>query len=85
MEVNREQKEGHKRRSTLALGSECGSSLRIDGYNVSGASVSEQTLCYWRDLFIEGGCECLSGGVSPERVEGECLKKEFTEHNNNDR
>ena len=43
------------------------------------AGVTEQTLYRWRDLFIEGGCERLSGGVSPERKEIERLKKELAE------
>ena len=29
------------------------------------AGVAEQMLYRWRDLFIEGGCERLSGGASP--------------------
>ena len=43
------------------------------------AGVSEQTLHRWRDLFIEGGYERLSGGASPERKENERLKKELAE------
>ena len=43
------------------------------------AGVTEQTLYRWRDLFIEGGCERLNGGVSPEREEIERLKKELAE------
>ena len=43
------------------------------------AGVTEQTLYRWRDMFIKGGCERLSGGESPEREEIERLKKELAE------
>ena len=56
------------------------SAIRREGSIVSlarEAGVSEQTMYRWRDLFIEGGSERLSGSVSPEREEIERLKKEL--------
>ena len=44
------------------------SAIRREGSIVSlarEAGVSEQTMYRWRDLFIEGGSERLSGSVSP--------------------
>ena len=73
-------KERPQRRARPALGIACG--VRREDSMVSlsrEASAAEQTLYRWRDLFIEGGCERLSGGVSPEHKEIKRLKKELAE------
>ena len=61
-----------------ALGIECSSPRGFDGFAVSGGWGSGADP-RWRDLFIEGGCERLSGGVSPKREEILRLKKELAE------